>query len=134
MTNRISWRYGYDARPPHASHLPHPLVIPVGLVRLAGQLVSDMGGDANVTAAEHDIAVLSALCQDNEARLLAGEKVELDFHLASVNCLRRCLEAIGLQRRDRDPTCGPPRGCRPTGIILTSPVGIDGVDDIVKTA
>jgi len=91
--------------------LPHPLLIPVGLVRLAGLLVSDMGGEANVTAAEHElvhrVAVLSALCQDNEARRLAGEKVELNFHLASVNCLAQMFgnhwPSTPCQRRDTRP-------------------------------
>lgn len=73
--------------------------------RLLGELVADLGGDANVTAGERELAqraaVLGAMIEDIEARWLRGEPVPLGDYLAAINCSRRLLCSIGLERRAR---------------------------------
>jgi hypothetical protein len=80
--------------------------------RRAGDLVSglesDLGGSENVTVAEHQIVqhagVLGAVIEHQETLWLGGEEVDETALLTAINCQRRLLEAIGLQRRARDVT------------------------------
>jgi hypothetical protein len=83
----------------HAARRAHALV--------AG-LESDLGGPDNVTVVERQLlqhaGVLGAVIEHQEAQWLAGEEVDDTGLLAAVNCQRRLLEAIGLQRRAKDIT------------------------------
>jgi hypothetical protein len=49
-------------------------------------------------------AVLNTFIESCEVRWLAGESIELGDYLAAINCQRRCLESIGLDRLPRDVT------------------------------
>ena len=75
---------------------------------LVSALESDLGGPANVTVAERQIVqhagVLGAVIEHQEALWLAGDEVDETALLAAVNCQRRLLETVGLQRRARDVT------------------------------
>jgi hypothetical protein len=75
---------------------------------LVEDIESDLGGPKNISAAMRELvvraAVLGALLQDGEARLLAGEKVDFAQHLAAINSQRRVLTTLGLDRRTRDVT------------------------------
>jgi hypothetical protein len=71
--------------------------------------VSDLGGEANSSAAERSIirraAVLTTELERLEIRFaLAGEAsdADLDLYQRTAGNLRRLLEAVGLQRRARD--------------------------------
>jgi hypothetical protein len=71
--------------------------------------VSDLGGEANCSAAERSIVRRACVMQVELERLerkfaAAGEASADDLHLYQriTNTLRRCFEAIGLQRRPRD--------------------------------
>ena len=71
-------------------------------------LENDLGGPDNVTVAERQIVqhagVLGAVIEHQEALWLAGDEVDETALLAAVNCQRRLLETVGLQRRARDVT------------------------------
>ena len=75
---------------------------------LVSALESDLGGPDNVTVAERQIVqhagVLGAVIEHQEALWLAGDEVDESALLAAVNCQRRLLETVGLQRRARDVT------------------------------
>ena len=75
---------------------------------LVAALESDLGGPDNVTVAERQIVqhagVLGAVIEHQEALWLAGDEVDETALLAAVNCQRRLLETVGLQRRARDVT------------------------------
>jgi hypothetical protein len=75
---------------------------------LVADLESDLGGPDNVTVAERQIVqhagVLGAVIEHQEALWLAGDEVDETALLAAVNCQRRLLETVGLQRRARDVT------------------------------
>jgi hypothetical protein len=74
---------------------------------LAG-LLSDLGGEDVASVAERQIAqraaVLAAVAEDLEARLLQGDEVDVDELLAVGNAQRRLLATIGLERRSKDVT------------------------------
>ena len=73
--------------------------------RLLGDLLSDLGGEDHASAGQRELAqraaVLGALIEDSEVKLLRGETVDLNGYLASVNCHRRLLSTLGLERRAR---------------------------------
>jgi len=73
---------------------------------LVSGLESDLGGPENVTVAERQIVqhagVLGAVIEHQEALWLAGDEIDEPALLAAVNCQRRLLETVGLQR----PHCG----------------------------
>jgi hypothetical protein len=73
---------------------------------LISALESDLGGPEHVTVAERQIVqhagVLGAVIEHQEALWLAGEEVDETALLAAVNCQRRLLETVGLQRRAKD--------------------------------
>ena len=75
---------------------------------LVADLESDLGGPDNVTVAERQIVqhagVLGAVIEHQEALWLAGDEVDETALLAAINCQRRLLETVGLQRRSRDVT------------------------------
>jgi hypothetical protein len=80
--------------------------------RLYGQavadVVSDLGGDENVSRAELELvrraAGLSVLAAVAESRLLAGEDVNISELVSVGNAQRRILATLGLQRRAVDTT------------------------------
>jgi hypothetical protein len=70
--------------------------------------VSDMGGEDNISAAEHSIARRAAVLTVELERLeqrfaLAGEASadDIDLYARVASNLRRLLESVGLQRRAR---------------------------------
>ncbi len=71
-------------------------------------LQNDLGGADNLTVAEQQItqhaAVLGAIIEHHEALWISGEDVNVNEVLASVNCQRRLLTELGLQRRAKDVT------------------------------
>src|SRR3954465_11518805 len=71
---------------------------------LVSSIISDLGGE--VTAAQQQLvqraAILGAFCQDVEARWVAGEPLPVQEYLAGINTQRRCLVALGLERRAKD--------------------------------
>ena len=72
--------------------------------------VSDLGGADNTSAAERSIirraAVLTAQLEQIEARFALAEGVatseDLDLYQRTASTLRRLLEAVGIQRRQKD--------------------------------
>jgi hypothetical protein len=76
--------------------------------------ISDLGGEANVSAAERSIvrraAVLTTELERLEVRFaLAGEASadDVDLYARVAANLRRLLESVGLKRRARDVTAVP---------------------------
>ena len=71
-------------------------------------ITSDLGGMDHVTRAELELirraAGLSVLASMAEARLLAGEEVDVSQLTAVGNAQRRILATLGLDRRARDVT------------------------------
>jgi hypothetical protein len=74
--------------------------------RIRRNIEQDLGGD--LSEAERQLcqraAVIGALCEDTESRLMLGEQISIEPYLASVNVLRRLLGTLGLKRRARDVT------------------------------
>src|SRR5258708_1833967 len=73
--------------------------------------VNDLGGEANISAAEHSlcrrIATITTELELLEKRFALSKKGgasadDFDLYLRAANSLRRMLETIGLQRRSRD--------------------------------
>src|SRR5262249_25363623 len=78
------------------------------------ELVSDMGGETNISAPERHIARRATTMIVELERLerkfaLAGEASadELDVYARIASSMRRLLESIGLRRRPRDVTPDP---------------------------
>jgi|SRR6516164_7517216 hypothetical protein len=59
---------------------------------------NNLGGPENVSTAEAQLvqraAVLAARIEDCEARWLEGTDIDVNEHLAAVNCQRRLLETL----------------------------------------
>jgi hypothetical protein len=78
--------------------------------------IADLGGEDNTSAAERSIvrraAVLTAELERLEARFAVDERAasanNLDLYSRMTNTLRRCFEAIGIERRPR--VVGPSLG------------------------
>jgi hypothetical protein len=79
--------------------------------RLIETLSSDLGGEDQLSAGEHQLvtraAMTGAIVADFEARWVAGQPVPLADYLSAVNVQRRVLATLGLQRRARDVTPDP---------------------------
>ena len=76
--------------------------------KLLAELISDMGGDAHVSAgrralAEH-AAILAAMAEHQGAQFLSGTPIDIGEYTTTTNALRRLLTDIGLERRSRDVT------------------------------
>src|SRR4051812_31659349 len=75
---------------------------------LVSAITSDLGGQGAVTAAQRQLiqraAILGAVCEDLETRWIAGDPLPAQEYLAGINTQRRCLMALGLERRARDVT------------------------------
>lgn len=78
---------------------------------LLADILSDLGGAANASAGQRELAqraaVLAAMIADSEARWLRGDIIDLGNYLASVNAHRRVLATLGLERRARNVTLSP---------------------------
>src|SRR5262245_59340805 len=71
--------------------------------------VADLGGDDNISEAEHSLvrrcAALTIELERMESRMSVDpEPVDFEKYQRMVNTLRRTLESLGLQRRMRDVT------------------------------
>lgn len=81
-------------------------------LELHRNLVNDLGGESNVTTAQAELcqrsAVLGAVLEDIEAKLLQGSEVSLPDYCTVINAQRRVLADIGLERRSRDVTPSRP--------------------------
>jgi hypothetical protein len=70
--------------------------------------LADLGGADYATVAQRELsqrgAILGAMLEDQEARWLRGDGVELPEYCTLVNAQRRVLADIGLERRQRDVT------------------------------
>ena len=66
----------------------------------------DLGGADRLTTAQRQLvqraSFLAVQLEDFEVRYSLGESIEVGAYLATVNCQRRVLECIGLERRQRD--------------------------------
>jgi len=75
---------------------------------LKAGFISDLGGADNTTVAQRELAqrasILGAVLEDMETKWLSGEAVEFGQYSALVNCQRRVLADIGLERRQKDVT------------------------------
>lgn len=67
---------------------------------------SDMGGFDHISTARRELArraaAVGAWCDQQEAKLVNGEDVEINTYLAAVDRHRRLLQLMGLERRMRD--------------------------------
>ena len=81
--------------------------VPVRHVRgIAGRIMRDLGSDLSEAQQQlvQRTAVLAALLEDFEARLLRGERVSIPDYLEMCNVQRRLLATLGLKRVARDVT------------------------------
>ena len=71
-------------------------------------IISDLGGSTEVSEAQSQLcrraAALSVACEQIEAELAAGNVVPLSGLITATNALRRVLDTLGLERRQRDIT------------------------------
>jgi len=70
---------------------------------------ADLGGADHISTAQRALAqraaILTAVVEDAEVKWATNDSAfELDKYLAAVNCLRRVLASVGLERRQRDAT------------------------------
>jgi hypothetical protein len=74
---------------------------------LAGHHVADLGGTGALSAAKLSLcrraAALEVACEALEARMSAGEEVDLDGYGRAASHLRRILESLGLERLPTAP-------------------------------
>jgi hypothetical protein len=70
--------------------------------------LSDLGGEDYASTGQRELAqrgaILGAMIEDQEARWLRGDGVELGEYCTLVNAQRRVLSDIGLERQARDIT------------------------------
>jgi hypothetical protein len=75
---------------------------------LRDQLIEDLGGAAQVSIAQRELAertaVTSAMLVDFEARWLSGEPIDVNAYFTGQNAQRRNLQTLGLERRHKDVT------------------------------
>ena len=73
--------------------------------RLVADIISDLGGDVALSAAQRELAqrgaLLGAIIADIEARWLEDHRVDLGLYGSLVDRQRRVLESLGLQRTPR---------------------------------
>jgi hypothetical protein len=76
--------------------------------QLIEEISGDLGGADHLSAAERQMvqhgAVLGAYATDLEAQYLKGRRIDLTALCTILNTQRRCFDAIGYQRRQRDVT------------------------------
>jgi hypothetical protein len=76
--------------------------------RLIDEVTADLGGAEHLSAAEKQMvqhaAVLGAIATDLEAQHLKGRRIDLNGLATVLNAQRRCFEAVGYRRRQRDVT------------------------------
>jgi hypothetical protein len=74
---------------------------------LAGHHVADLGGTGALSAAKLSLcrraAALEVACEALEARMSAGEEVDLDSYGRAASHLRRILETLGIERKPTAP-------------------------------
>lgn len=92
---------------------------------LIAELERDLGGRENLTTAQRELvqraALIGAIVEDAEARWLAGGAANLGVYGMLVCRQRRCLEALGLERRARDVTPRRPLDQRIIDAIRSTP-------------
>jgi hypothetical protein len=76
---------------------------------LQGEIVSDLGGSAHLTALQHRLvqhaSALSAFVEAEEVRLLSGEALRYpDLYIAGLNAFNRLARTLGIYRRPREVT------------------------------
>jgi hypothetical protein len=75
-------------------------------VQLVDAVSNDLGGSDRLSEGTRMLvqraAVLNTFIESCEVKWLAGQPIELGDYLAAINCQRRCLESIGLDRLPRD--------------------------------
>jgi hypothetical protein len=73
---------------------------------LVGAFQSDLGGEDALSTSQKQLvqraAILATQLEDFEVRWSLGEPIELTGYMAAVNCQRRVLEALGIERRARN--------------------------------
>lgn len=73
---------------------------------LVAGLEEDAGGSEHISVATKQLvqraAILGALIEDFEARWLGGQQIDVAELLMAVNCQRRVLATLGLERKARD--------------------------------
>lgn len=78
---------------------------------LCAAFAADLGGFETLSEAQKQLvrrsAALSAVCEAAEAKLAAGEAVDMPGLNSTINTLRRLLGDLGLERRARDVTPDP---------------------------
>src|SRR5262245_12535793 len=76
--------------------------------QLIEEISGDLGGADRLSAAERQMvqhgAVLGAYATDLEAQYLKGRRIDLTALCTILNTQRRCFDAVGYQRRQRDVT------------------------------
>jgi hypothetical protein len=70
------------------------------------ELISDLGGDPSgaQSAIARRAAALCVVCEQAEAEMVAGVKLDVAEFVTATNSLRRLLADLGLERRARDIT------------------------------
>jgi hypothetical protein len=75
---------------------------------LRAGFLADLGGSETASAGERELAqrgaILGAMIEDQEARWLRGDGIQLSEYATLVNAQRRVIADIGLERRARDIT------------------------------
>jgi hypothetical protein len=73
---------------------------------LLAEFISDLGGDPSgaQTAIARRAAALCVSCEQAEAELAAGNKIDIAEFTTAANAMRRLLVDLGLERKARDVT------------------------------
>ena len=75
---------------------------------LISEVTADLGGSDHLSAAERQMvqhgAVLGAIATDMEVQYLKGRRINLMELCTVLNAQRRCFDAVGYKRRQRDVT------------------------------
>jgi hypothetical protein len=75
---------------------------------LISEVTADLGGSEHLSAAERQMvqhgAVLGAIATDMEVQYLKGRRINLMELCTVLNAQRRCFDAVGYKRRQRDVT------------------------------
>ena len=68
-------------------------------------ILSDLGGEAYASVAQQELAqraaILGSMCEDQQARWLRGDDLDLGSYCTVVNAQRRVLADLGLERMAR---------------------------------
>lgn len=73
---------------------------------ILSQMVVDMGGDPSEAQLQiaRRAASLAVWCEEADAAATRGEKLDITTYTTAANALRRLLEALGLERKQKDVT------------------------------